>query len=52
MEFIFSLIIFILAFLGLAAGVILYNRKIRGTCGGLGPLLGKDCDKCDCKKES
>lgn len=50
MEFIFSLIIFSLAFVGLAAGVILYQRRIKGSCGGLGALFGKDCDKCDCQK--
>jgi hypothetical protein len=48
MEFIIALIVFILAFLGLASGVILYNRRIKGTCGGLGQLLGF-CDSCDCK---
>ena len=50
MEFIIALIVFILSFLGLASGVILYNRRIKGTCGGLGQLLGF-CDSCDCKDD-
>lgn len=50
MEFLIALIVFILAFLGLASGVILYNRRLKGTCGGLGQLLGL-CDSCDCKSD-
>lgn len=48
MEFIIALIIFIMAFFGLAVGVIFFNRRIKGTCGGLGEVLGL-CEGCDCK---
>ena len=50
MEFIIAIIVFVLSFLGLASGVILYNKRIQGTCGGLGKLLGF-CDTCDCKSK-
>ena len=50
MEFVIALVVFILAFVGLASGVILYNKRIKGTCGGLGELLGL-CDNCDCKND-
>ena len=51
MEFIITLIVFLLAFFGLAIGVILYNRRIKGSCGGLGAIFGKDCDNCECGRK-
>ena len=39
-----------LAIFGMAIGVIVSNRKLEGSCGGLGAIMGEDCLFCD-KKE-
>jgi len=41
--------VFLLAILGMAIGVILSNKSLMGSCGGLGALMGKDCEFCDKK---
>lgn len=39
--------IFVLAFLGMAVGVIVSNRCIKGSCGGLSNLEGVEgCSQC------
>ena len=43
---IFSFIILIMAI-----GVIFSGKRINGSCGGLGKILGKDCDFCENKNE-
>lgn len=41
---------FLLAFLAMGIGVILTGKKIKGSCGGIGELLGKSaCDLCSLK---
>lgn len=46
------LCLFLLAFAGLATGVILRNKRLRGGCGG---PAKRDCkegsDSCSCKDE-
>ncbi|WP_339735413.1 (Na+)-NQR maturation NqrM [uncultured Gimesia sp.] len=43
----FALGIFVLAFAGMAVGVIFSNRCIKGSCGGLANLEGaEDCSQC------
>lgn len=45
-----TLLVFIVAFTGMAVGVILSNRKIKGSCGGIANLMGKSgCEACDFK---
>lgn len=59
-AFISSLVVFALAITGMAAGVILSNRRIKGTCGGLSGMTNSDgqtmCDACitpatDCDRD-
>ena len=52
MEIIFVLIILSLAFFGMSIGVILKNKPLQGSCGGLiqegeCSICGGDPDKCD-----
>jgi hypothetical protein len=44
-EFLFALIVFALAFTGLAAGVLAGRGGVTGSCGGLNqiPGLSSDC---------
>jgi|TARA_B100001750_G_C15262646_1_gene473473 hypothetical protein len=57
MEIIFVLIILSLAFFGMSIGVILKNKPLQGSCGGLSQegecsICGGDPDKCDEKDNS
>jgi hypothetical protein len=41
---------FLIAFLGMAIGVIVANKRIQGSCGGIGSIMGKSaCDVCALK---
>lgn len=41
---------FLIAFMGMAVGVIIADKKIKGSCGGIGALLGTSaCDLCSLK---
>ncbi|MBT4790216.1 MAG: (Na+)-NQR maturation NqrM [Halobacteriovoraceae bacterium] len=45
-------VVFVVAFCGMAVGVIFSNREIQGSCGGIGKLLGSSaCDMCSHKKK-
>lgn len=48
--FLISAIVFALAILGMAIGVIISNRRLRGSCGGLAGRKDKEgrtvCDVC------
>ena len=50
LEIIIALAVFLLAVAGMAIGVILSNRRLKGSCGGLANLrdsTGKTlCDAC------
>ncbi len=47
MTFILALVVFLVVVAGMAIGVILSNKPIKGSCGGIG-ALGMDtaCDIC------
>ncbi|BBM83991.1 (Na+)-NQR maturation NqrM [Candidatus Uabimicrobium amorphum] len=39
---------FLTAFSLMAVGVIFSNRRIKGSCGGIGAVLGDEAKMCDC----
>ena len=46
-TFLFSLLFFLLVVAGMSIGVILNNKPIKGSCGGMGALgLDTACDIC------
>lgn len=36
---------------GMAVGVIISKRELKGSCGGLGKVIGEDCMFCEKKEE-
>jgi hypothetical protein len=50
-EVILSLVIVTLAIAGMAVGVILSNKELKGSCGGLGAIMGEDCSFCEKKDQ-
>jgi len=47
-TFIITISAFIVAFTGMAIGVIISNKRIKGSCGGIGALMGGSaCDICE-----
>lgn len=36
---------------GMAIGVILAKKELKGSCGGLGKVIGEDCMFCEKKEE-
>jgi len=52
-TFILSFVVFSLVMLGMAVGVIVNNRAIKGSCGGLGDIDGLQsaCDICKTKDQ-
>jgi len=45
--FFLTMIIFILTVLVMSVGVIFSKKRIKGSCGGLGAVMGDDCDFCE-----
>ena len=45
-TFLITLGLVLLAFAGLALGVIFGHAPIKGSCGGLACILGADCAAC------
>lgn len=50
--FLVSFLVFMLVMIGMAVGVIVSNREIKGSCGGLNDIDGLKgaCDICEGKK--
>ncbi|MGB0452496.1 MAG: (Na+)-NQR maturation NqrM [Bacteriovoracaceae bacterium] len=46
-----SSLIVTLSLFGMAIGYIVAKKKLQGSCGGLGKVLGDDCMFCDKKDE-
>ena len=49
--FIVTFLTLVLFFIFMSLGVIFSNKRIQGSCGGLGKVMGEDCDYCDKKDE-
>lgn len=49
--FLLSLAVVGIAVIGMAVGVILSNKSLKGSCGGLGAIMGDDCMFCEKKDE-
>lgn len=45
-TFLLAAVIFGVLFAGMAIGVIIQNKPIKGTCGGLNQMTGGKCDIC------
>lgn len=42
--------VFLIAFAGMAIGVMISGRRIKGSCGGIGAIMGESgCDSCAMK---
>ena len=45
--FILTLIFMGIMILAMSVGVIFSNKRLKGSCGGLGAVMGEDCKFCD-----
>jgi uncharacterized protein len=43
--------ILVACLMGMALGVIFSNKPLKGSCGGLGRIMGKSCEICGKKEE-
>ena len=46
-----TFIVLALCIAAMAVGVIFSNRKLKGSCGGLGAVMGEDCMFCEKKDQ-
>lgn len=50
--FFVTISVFIIAFFGMAIGVVVADKRIKGSCGGIGAIMGKSaCDSCSSKEK-
>ena len=50
-TFFITLGVLLISIAGMAVGVLLSNRELKGSCGGLGKIIGEDCMFCEKKDE-
>lgn len=50
-TFIVTLVFLLCSIAAMAVGVILSNKQLKGSCGGLGRVIGEDCMFCGKKEE-
>ena len=46
-----TFLFFSIVVLAMSVGYIFAGKKLQGSCGGLGKLMGKDCDFCEKKDQ-
>ncbi len=49
--FFITLAVLLISITGMAVGVILSNKELKGSCGGLNRVIGEDCMFCEKKEE-
>lgn len=47
--FMITFTVFLVTIIAMAVGVILSNKELKGSCGGLGKLMGENCMFCEKK---
>ena len=50
-TFLITFIVLVVVILAMAVGVIFSNKELKGSCGGLGKVMGEDCMFCEKKEE-
>lgn len=46
-----AIVVLAIVMAGMSIGVILSNKQLKGSCGGLNRVLGEDCSFCDKKDQ-
>ncbi len=49
--FLITLTVLLVAMAAMAIGVMLKGKRLQGSCGGLGRVIGEDCMFCEKKSE-
>ena len=49
--FLITLGVLLLVITGMAIGYIFSKKELKGSCGGLGKIMGDDCDFCEKKDQ-
>lgn len=49
--FLITLGVLLVCVAGMAIGVIIAKKELKGSCGGLGKVIGEDCMFCEKKEE-
>lgn len=49
--FLITFVAFAAVMIAMAVGVLIKGKRLQGSCGGLGKVIGEDCMFCDKKEE-